>query len=70
MKITGKTPVGGNTSGKNQEAEPLNYLSNFWRALEMLLINCAINLILTRSENCAISSATRKNSNRNFISSR
>ena len=26
---------------------PLKYLSNFWRTLEMLLINCEINLILT-----------------------
>ena len=26
---------------------PLKYLSNIWRTLEMLLINCEINLILT-----------------------
>ena len=26
---------------------PLKYLSNFWRTLEMPLINCEINLILT-----------------------
>ena len=25
---------------------PLKYLSNFWRTLEMLLINCEVNLIL------------------------
>ena len=24
---------------------PLNYLSNFWRTLEILLINCEINLL-------------------------
>ena len=34
---------------------PLKYLSNFWRTLEMSLINCEINLILTWSENCVIS---------------
>ena len=34
---------------------PLKYLSNFWRTLEMSLINCEINLILTCSENCVIS---------------
>ena len=28
---------------------PLKYLSNFWRTLEMPLINCEINLILTWS---------------------
>ena len=36
----------------------IKYLSNFWETLEMLLINCETNLILTCSENCAISSAT------------
>ena len=36
---------------------PLKYLSNFWRTLEIPLINCEINLILTKSENCVISSA-------------
>ena len=34
---------------------PLRYLSKFWRTLEMPLINCEINLILTWSANCAIS---------------
>ena len=31
---------------------PLKYISNFWRTLEMSLINCEINLILTWSANC------------------
>ena len=35
---------------------PLKYLSSFGRILE--LINCEINLILTWSEDCVISSAT------------
>ena len=33
---------------------PLKYLSNFWRTLEMPLIKCEINLILTWSSTCAI----------------
>ena len=37
---------------------PLKYLSKFWRTLEMLLINCEVNLILTWSPTCVISSAT------------
>ena len=58
VKITGKTPNNGNT--KDVEIiVPLKYLSNFWRTIEMPLINCEVNLILTWSENCAISSATR-----------
>ena len=34
---------------------PLKYLSNFWRTLEMLLINCEVELILDWSANCVIS---------------
>ena len=33
---------------------PLKYLSNFWRTLEMPLINCEVNLILTWSATCVI----------------
>ena len=33
---------------------PLKYLSNFWRTVEMPLINCEINLILTWSSTCVI----------------
>ena len=45
VKITSQT---GNGGIKNVEIMvPLKYLSNFWRTLEMPLINCEINLILT-----------------------
>ena len=41
QKITGKIAIG---SRKNVETlVPLKYLSNFWRNLEMPLINCEIN---------------------------
>ena len=33
---------------------PLKYLSKFRRTLEMPLINCEVDLILTSSTNCAI----------------
>ena len=46
-KITGQT---GDDGTKNVEIMvPLKYLSNFWRTLEMPLINCDVNLILTWS---------------------
>ena len=57
IKITGKTPATENTKYV-EIAVPLKYLSNFWRTLEMPLINCEINLILSWSEDCVISSAT------------
>ena len=36
---------------------PLKYLSNFWRSLEIPLINCKIELSLKWIENCILSSA-------------
>ena len=35
---------------------PLKYLSNFWRTLDIPLINCEGSLALTWSENCALTS--------------
>ena len=37
---------------------PLKYLSNFWRTLEMSLINYEVNLILTWSSTCVITNST------------
>ena len=42
---------------------PLKYLSNFWRTLNMPLINCEINLILTWSENCVLTSKATRDAN-------
>ena len=44
----------------------LKYISNFWRTLEMPLINCEINLILTWSTNCVIVSTNVANQNATF----
>ena len=53
IKITEKNPNNGNE--KDVEIMvPLKYLSNFWRTLEMPLINCEVNLILTCSSTCVI----------------
>ena len=48
VKITGNTSISNNTKDV-KIAVLLKYLSNFWRTLEMPLINCEINLILTWS---------------------
>ena len=44
----------GNNGTKNgvKIAVPLKYLSNFWRSLEMLLINCKVKLSLNWIERC------------------
>ena len=50
-----------NRTKENVEiAVPLKYLSNFWRTLDMSLINCEVSFILTWSKNCVLKSkATR-----------
>ena len=52
-KIIGKTNDDGDTENVEIMIQ-LKYLSNFWRTLEMSLINCEINLILNWSANCLI----------------
>ena len=63
-KIPGQT---GDDETKNVEiVVPLKYLSNFWRALDMPLINCEVNLILTWSSTCVIVSTNIANQNARF----
>ena len=57
QKIISKT---GDDGTKGVEIMvPLKYFSNFWRTLEMPLINCEINLSLTWSEKCVLSNDTK-----------
>ena len=70
-KITGQTAAdnnNGNIAGRVdvEIMVPLKYLSNFWRTLEMPLINCEVELILTWSENCVIISTNAANQNPTF----
>ena len=44
MKITGNTHASGNTNDV-EIMVPFKYLRNFWRTLEIPLINCEVNLI-------------------------
>ena len=63
-KITGQT---GNDGTKDVGIMvPLKYLSNFWRTLEMPLINCEVNLILTWSSSCVIVSTNIAAQNARF----
>ena len=43
VKIAGNAPAGGNTKDV-KIIVPLKYLRNFWRTLEMRLINCEVSL--------------------------
>ena len=57
VKITGNTAAAGNTRDV-EIIVPLKYLSNYWRTLEMPLINCEFNLIFTWSKDCVITNST------------
>ena len=59
-KIAGQTNDDGETNGV-EIMVPLKHLSNFWRTLEMSLINCEIELILDWSANCVIISTNNAN---------
>ena len=53
-KIIGRTPDDNNTL-EREFAVPLKYLSNFWRFLDLPLINCEIELDLSWSKECILS---------------
>ena len=48
--------------GKNEIeiVVPLKHLSNFWRTLDVTLINCEIDLILSWSKNCVLADMTAR----------
>ena len=64
VKFTGQT---GDNGRKDVEIMvPLKYLSNFWRTLEMPLINCEVSLILTWSSTCVLIATRVNNQNAKF----
>ena len=64
QQITEQT---GNYGTKNVEIMvSLKYLSNFWRTLEIPLINCEISLQLKWSKDCILVAGTAANENPEF----
>ena len=59
-RITGDTENNGTNNGV-KIAVALKYLSNFWRSLEMPLINCKIELSLNWIEKCVLTSSANAN---------
>ena len=72
-KLLGNTvpqPTPNNANGilKNATiAVPLKYLSNFWRSLEMPLINYKVELKLKLTKHCVLSANGNENDNDNNI---
>ena len=56
--ILGKIPQNNDTLPNAEVAIPLKLLSNFWKNLNILLINCEIELILTWTKNCVSADMT------------
>ena len=56
----GEAGYDANKVGKNETevAIPLKHLSNFWRSLNVPLINCEVELFLTWSKNCVLADMT------------
>ena len=63
-----KTSIIGKLEGNNAEKDdfeivvPLKFLSNFFRSLNIVLVNCEVSLTLTWSENCVITSKATRDS--------
>ena len=62
-RITEKSPDNNHVLENVEFIVPLKHLSNFWRSLDMPLINCEIELILTWPKSCVLDDMTRKNAN-------
>ena len=61
-----KTSITGKLEGDDVEkhveiAVPLKYLGNFWRNLDMPLINCEVSLTLSWSKYCVLTSKATRN---------
>ena len=64
-KIVGSTDDDGDINNV-EIMVPLKSLSNFWRTLEIPLINCEVELVSTCSENCVIINTNFANQNPTF----
>ena len=63
--ITGKTPRNNDSLTNVKVVIPLKYLSNFWKSLDISLINCETELILTWTKNCVLADMTVRDAGNN-----
>ena len=54
INIVAKTPEDNDSLTNAEVVIPLKHLSNLWRSLNIPLINCELELILTWSKNCVL----------------
>ena len=58
ISIVGKTPEDNDSLTNAKVVILLKHLSNFWRSLNIPLINCELELILTWPKNCVLADMT------------
>ena len=63
--ITEKTPENNDTLTTAEVVIPLKHLSNFWKNLNIPLINCKVEIILARSKNFALADMTEASAGNN-----
>ena len=61
--IVGKTPDDNDSLTTAKVVIPLKHLSNFWRSLDIPLINWEVELILTWSKNCVLAMSVNAGAN-------
>ena len=57
----GKTPEKNDSLTNAKFVIPLKHVSNFWKSLNIPLINCEVELILAWSKNCVLANMTTRN---------
>ena len=68
VNLLGNPVIANNIARLNVKiVVPLKYLSNFFRSLEMPLINCKIKLDLTWKKDCVLSTANAANAANNPV---
>ena len=65
----GEEEYDANNVGKNETEVviPLKHLTNFWKSLNIPLINCEVELILTWSKNCVLADMTVRDAQNNNL---
>ena len=58
--ITGKATENNGSLTNAKVVIPLKHLSDFWKSLNISLINCEVELILSFSKNCAFADMTTR----------
>ena len=63
--ILGKSPQNNDSLTNAEVVIPLKHLNNFWRSLDISLINCEVEITLTWTKNCVLADMTTRDAGNN-----